>query len=197
MNLATIPSIPLGFCAASLQTQIRKNTFSAAYSSADLTLKAGPHYIELFNQISLHVCSLVPAPSSEPSSKKRRLDEELTSRPASNGTNGFAKPALSTTGTGAASGKDPVLLELKDISLVIPQRKKYTLCFTSSHLYARLPDSKEPVAGTSYAWSDIGIYIVQSSGNSNTNSTKTTPSVSPSQKRHKSNSTTSSFPKIP
>ncbi|KAN0108146.1 Rtt106 domain containing protein [Hyaloscypha variabilis] len=116
---------------------------------------AGPHYIELFNQISLHVCSLVPTSNSQPSSKKRRLDEELTSRPASNGTNGLTKSTPLTTRVSAASGNDPVLLEIKDISVVIPQRKKYTLCFTASHLYARLPDSKEPVAGISYAWSDI------------------------------------------
>ncbi|KAF4630238.1 hypothetical protein G7Y89_g7901 [Cudoniella acicularis] len=58
-------------------------------------------------------------------------------------------------GTPPATGKDSVLLEIKDISLVIPQRKKYTLCFTSSHLYARLPTSPEPVAGISYAWKDI------------------------------------------
>ena len=120
---------------------------------ANPSSKAGPQYIELFNQISLHVCSLVALSSSEPASKKRRLDEELTNRPASNGTNGHTKSAA---GAVAANGTDPVLLELKDISLVIPQRKKYTLCFTSSHLYARLPDYKEPVAGISYAWSDIG-----------------------------------------
>lgn len=138
-------------------------------SRADLIPKAGPHYIELFNQISLHVCSLVVPPSnSEPASKKRRIDEELTSRPASNGTNGYTKPTP-TTGASAASGNDPVLLELKDISLVIPQRKKYTLCFTSSHLYARLPDSKEPVAGVSYAWSDIGKFLVHCFGECGTN----------------------------
>ena len=56
-----------------------------------------------------------------------------------------------------ASGSDPVLLEIKDISVVAPQRKKYTLCFTEDHLYARLPDSNEPVQGISYAWSDIGM----------------------------------------
>ncbi|KUJ12093.1 Rtt106-domain-containing protein [Mollisia scopiformis] len=111
---------------------------------------AGPHYTELFNQISLHVCSLAPV-SSEPATKKRRLDENIASRPATNGTNGHA----ATNGTSAASSEDPVLLEVKDISVVIPQRKKYTLCFTSSHLYARLPDSKEPVPGISFAWSDI------------------------------------------
>ncbi|RDL37796.1 PH protein [Venustampulla echinocandica] len=105
----------------------------------------GDNYIELFNQISLHVCSLTP-PSSEPASKKRRLDEGIASRPAANGT---------ANGTAVASSKDPVLLEIKEISVVIPQRKKYTLCMTSSHLYARLPDSQEPVASISYAWKDI------------------------------------------
>ncbi|KAF8855057.1 Rtt106-domain-containing protein [Acephala macrosclerotiorum] len=110
---------------------------------------AGPHYAELFNQISVHVCSLVPA-VPEPATKKRKLDEGLANRPATNRTNGHA-----TSRGAAATGDDPVLLEIKDISVVIPQRKKYTLCFTSAHLYARLPDSKEPVAGTSFAWSDI------------------------------------------
>jgi hypothetical protein len=64
--------------------------------------------------------------------------------------NGTAK------GAAVASKDDPVLLEIKDISVVIPQRKKYTLCFTATHLYARLPDSKDPVPGISYAWKDIG-----------------------------------------
>ncbi|KAE8453103.1 hypothetical protein EG329_012290 [Mollisiaceae sp. DMI_Dod_QoI] len=112
---------------------------------------AGPHYAELFNQISLHICSLIPA-SSEPATKKRRLDEGLASRPATNGTNGHAPPKR---GSAIATGDDPVLLEVKEISVVIPQRKKYTLCLTSTHLYARLQDSKDPVAGISFAWSDI------------------------------------------
>jgi len=42
---------------------------------------------------------------------------------------------------------------------VIPQRKKYTLCFTPTHIYARLPDSKEPASGISFAWKDIGIFF--------------------------------------
>ncbi|PVH86523.1 Rtt106-domain-containing protein [Cadophora sp. DSE1049] len=113
---------------------------------------AGPHYIELFNQISLHVCSLISSP--EPASKKRRIDDQgLVARPASSGTNGHASNGVATA---TASANDPVLLEIKDISVVVPQRKKYTLCFTSTHLYARLPDSKEPAPGISFAWSDIG-----------------------------------------
>ncbi|PBP28892.1 negative regulator of DNA transposition protein [Diplocarpon rosae] len=109
---------------------------------------AGPHYIELFNQISQHVCSVVSRESSsEPANKKRRIDERgLAARPASNGAEKVAP---------IASTDDPVLLEVKEISVVIPQRKKYTLCLTSQHLYARLPDSKEPVPGISFAWSDI------------------------------------------
>ncbi|KAH7342407.1 hypothetical protein BKA65DRAFT_504028 [Rhexocercosporidium sp. MPI-PUGE-AT-0058] len=113
---------------------------------------AGPHYVELFNQISLHVCSLISSP--EPASKKRRInDQGLVARPASSsGTNGHASNAIATA---PASASDPVLLEIKDISVVVPQRKKYTLCFTSTHLYARLPDSKAPAPGISFAWSDI------------------------------------------
>lgn len=48
-----------------------------------------------------------------------------------------------------------MLLEIKEISVVVPQRKKYSLCFTDNHLFARLPDSKEPAQGMSYAWKDI------------------------------------------
>jgi hypothetical protein len=154
----------LGFWRTIVLDADKERKYYRIVARADLIFKGGPNYIELFNQISLHVSSLIPPSSSEPASKKRRLDEELTSRPASNGTNGHTKSAPSATGAGAASGNDTVLLEIKDISLVIPQRKKYTLCFTSSHLYARLPDSKEPIAGISYAWSDIGIFIVRCLG---------------------------------
>ncbi|CAG8976301.1 hypothetical protein HYALB_00005707 [Hymenoscyphus albidus] len=105
----------------------------------------GDNYIELFNQISIYVSSLNSA-SSEPASKKRRLDEGIASRPAANGTSNGIAPATSS---------DKVLLEIKEISVVVPQRKKYTLCFTSTHLYARLPNSPEPVEGISYVWKDI------------------------------------------
>ncbi|CZT01010.1 related to structure-specific recognition proteins [Rhynchosporium agropyri] len=112
---------------------------------------AGPHYVELFNQISLHVCSLISSP--EPAAKKRRIDDQgLVARPASSGTKGRGSSGAAAA---IASSSDPILLEIKDISVVVPQRKKYTLCFTSTHLYARLPDSKEPAPGISFAWSDI------------------------------------------
>jgi len=123
-------------------------------------LTGGPHYIELFNQISLHICNLIPSGSAEPANKKRRIDDQsLAARPASRGTNGHVTSNGAATAVSApASVDDPVLLEVKEISVVIPQRKKYTLCFTSTHLYARLPDSKEPIAGISFAWSEIGMF---------------------------------------
>lgn len=114
---------------------------------------ASPAYVELFNQISLHVCGLGATSSSEPVSKKRRL--EVPDRSSTNGANGGI--TLNGIGTAPASANNPILLEIKEVSVVVPQRKKYTLCFTSTHLYARLPDSKEPVQGISFAWKDIGM----------------------------------------
>jgi len=48
-----------------------------------------------------------------------------------------------------------VLLEIKDISVSVPQRKKFELCFTMEHLYARVSGTTAPVAGIVYAWRDI------------------------------------------
>lgn len=55
-----------------------------------------------------------------------------------------------------ADASEEVQLEIKDISMVIPQRKKYTLCFNKTHLYAKLGEGRDVVAGTSFRWSDIG-----------------------------------------
>ncbi|EKD12435.1 negative regulator of DNA transposition protein [Drepanopeziza brunnea f. sp. 'multigermtubi' MB_m1] len=117
---------------------------------------AGPHYIELFNQISQYVCTVIPGNSPEPANKKRRIEDQgLVARPASSGANGHAAIDGATKAAADASSDEPVLLEVKEISVAVPQRKKYTLCFTSKHLYARLPDSTEPVPGMSFAWSNI------------------------------------------
>lgn len=114
---------------------------------------AAPNWIELFNEITRYVSDLRSSGVSEPASKKRKIEEAgLPINTVSNGTNGYTR-----TDTAALASKDegPVLLQIKDISLVIPQRKKYILEFTSTHLRARLPDGKEPVPIT-YAWKDIG-----------------------------------------
>lgn len=57
-----------------------------------------------------------------------------------------------------SAAADAVLLEIKDISLTVPQRKKYDLCFTKNFLYARAAGSAVPVQGIVYAWRDIGAF---------------------------------------
>lgn len=47
-------------------------------------------------------------------------------------------------------------MEIKEISVVVPQRKKLEICFTANHLYARAPGTTAPLPGISYAWRDIG-----------------------------------------
>ncbi|KAH8821234.1 putative chaperone protein [Xylogone sp. PMI_703] len=119
-----------------------------------------PPLIELFNEISRHVCTVINTLSDEPASKRRRIDEPPTNKPAAANGIPIHPQAASSNGSSVTGPSitilDPtILLEIKDISVVVPQRKKYTLCFTPTHLYARLPDSKDPAPGISYAWNDI------------------------------------------
>ncbi|KAH8677637.1 hypothetical protein BX600DRAFT_450338 [Xylariales sp. PMI_506] len=105
-----------------------------------------PERIRLFNDIANHVYEQIgDASSSEPSLKRRRVDIE----PSQNG----------AVSTGAASAADiaseSVLLEIKDISVSIPQRKKFDLCFTAQHIYAKAPNTATPIPGITYAWKDI------------------------------------------
>ncbi len=67
-------------------------------------------------------------------------------------------PASSQTAALSADAAvaDPVLLEVKDISVTAPQRKKYDLCFTKNFLYARASGTSAPVQGVVYPWKDIG-----------------------------------------
>lgn len=60
----------------------------------------------------------------------------------------------------ADPAKEQVLLEVKEISVSVPQRKKFELCFTEEHLYARAPGATAPAPGIVYAWKDIGRFIV-------------------------------------
>ncbi|KAK7747556.1 hypothetical protein SLS62_009054 [Diatrype stigma] len=111
-----------------------------------------PARIKLFNEIASFIHEQVGDPtSSEPSHKRRRVDVQ----PSQNGT-----AASSTNGTAATSSVEDVaaedtLLEIKDISVSIPQRKKFELCFTAKHIYARAPNTTAPVPGIVYAWKDI------------------------------------------
>ncbi|KAK8094307.1 histone chaperone [Apiospora hydei] len=114
-----------------------------------------PSKVQLFNNIADYVYEQLGDPSSsEPALKRRRVDiEPSTSK------NGAAAAAASNGTASAASSADvaseKTLLEIKEISVSVPQRKKFDLCFTAQHLYARLPNTTAPVAGMIYAWKDI------------------------------------------
>lgn len=78
-----------------------------------------------------------------PAHKKRKVEVE--------GANGVGSGGASS---GAADEK--VLLHVQEISVSVPQRKKFELCFTENHLYARAPGTTAPIPAITYAWEDIG-----------------------------------------
>jgi hypothetical protein len=87
----------------------------------------------------------------EPASKKRKLDDApLTLNTITNGTNGSGPAPLSTASSDVV---DSTLLEIQDISVVVPQRKKLTLKFTPTFLIADSPQKPNAIR---YAWKDIG-----------------------------------------
>jgi len=107
--------------------------------------------IQLFNSIASYMQEQSQSTStttigSEPSLKRRRVDIEPSK-------NGNASEAVSPQDV-AAEG---TLLEVKDISVSIPQRKKLDLCFTKQHIYARTSGTTTPVTGAIFAWKNIGM----------------------------------------
>ncbi|KAI8948485.1 hypothetical protein F4801DRAFT_457260 [Xylaria longipes] len=107
-----------------------------------------PSRIKLFNNIVGFVHEqLNDGQPEEPAQKRRRVDIE----PSRNG--------QSSNGAAASSAddvaKEEVLLEIKDISVSIPQRKKFDLCFTAGHLYARASGTNVPVSGIIFPWKSI------------------------------------------
>lgn len=116
-----------------------------------------PARIDLFNNIASFVYERIADNTSEEPATKRRRVEAQTS-----GSNGAAHPIAGSQAAvlGAdAAAAEPVLLEIKDISVSVPQRKKYDLCFTKNFLYARASGSPVPVQGIVYPWKDIGSYF--------------------------------------
>lgn len=128
-----------------------------------------PARTPLFNSISSYVYEQLYSGDSnngEPAHKKRRVDASeanghSTALPARQGT-AATKAAQNGSTNGAATdvlsaaAAEAVLLEVKDISVSIPQRKKYDLCFTKNYLYARASGTTAPVPGIVYAWKDFG-----------------------------------------
>jgi len=107
-----------------------------------------PARIDLFNDITALFADKALS-TQEPFSKRRRFD-------------GSSSLAASTTTTGlpdttdqplhVTAGNELILLEIRDISVAMPQRKKFDLCFTHGHLYARVPGTTTPVPGMVYRW---------------------------------------------
>lgn len=62
-----------------------------------------------------------------------------------------------------AAAKEVILLEVKEISVSIPQRKKYDLCFTKNYLYTKQVGTTTPIQGMVYDWSQLGAYLSLSS----------------------------------
>lgn len=113
-----------------------------------------PARIDLFNNIASFVYERIANNTSEEPATKRRRVEAQTS--GSNGaTHPIAGSQAAVLGADAAAA-EPVLLEIKDISISVPQRKKYDLCFTKNFLYARASGSPVPVQGIVYPWKDLG-----------------------------------------
>lgn len=120
-----------------------------------------PALSALFNDIAGFVYDrLTPVDHDGPAAKRRRVD--IAHLPAQVQHNGRPHrsplPAASqTAGVGAdAAAAEAIMLEIKDVSVTAPQRKKYDLCFTKNFLYARAPGSSVPVHGIVYPWKALG-----------------------------------------
>ncbi|KAI0479146.1 hypothetical protein GGR56DRAFT_673086 [Xylariaceae sp. FL0804] len=136
--------------ASSLDTQRLKLLFQSRPDLLEGIQQAAdsPARIKLFNGIADFVLQqLDDQQSSEPSQKRRRVDIAPSQKgPSTSQVNKKSPQDV---------GEEAVLLEIKDISVAVPQRKKLDLCFTKEHLYARTPGTTAPLPGIIYAWSDI------------------------------------------
>lgn len=79
----------------------------------------------------------------EPATKKRKIESK-------------AAPTVAAPPSTAAASTEPVLLEIKELSFSMPQRKKLDVVITQNHFYARAPGTTEPIQGACHAWRDIG-----------------------------------------
>ncbi|CAI4219640.1 unnamed protein product [Parascedosporium putredinis] len=119
--------------------QARPDIIEGIKAAAD-----SPARVTLFNNIASFVYDQLQT-NGEPSAKRRRVDEGASTGAATNGANGVD------------ASKEPVLLEVKEISVSMPQRKKFDLCFTANHIYARAANAPGPVQGIVYRWQDIAL----------------------------------------
>ncbi|KHJ31141.1 putative negative regulator of dna transposition protein [Erysiphe necator] len=109
---------------------------------------AGPQYVELFNCISTHILSLLPPHSSDQDlSKKRKLEKSLGIETSHNKSSQLQQESENL------KEKENILLEIENISFILPQRKKLAFRFTDQYCCAL--SSQEQVAGSKLAWKDI------------------------------------------
>ncbi|KAG5927070.1 hypothetical protein E4U42_002657 [Claviceps africana] len=105
-----------------------------------------PARVALFNDIANHVYDQLQL-NGEPALKRRKVDAPQPETKV----NG-AQQAPVASGN---AGSEPILLRIKEISVSVPQRKKFELCFTQSFVYARAPGTTAPIPQICYAWQDI------------------------------------------
>ncbi|ROT38267.1 Rtt106-domain-containing protein [Sodiomyces alkalinus F11] len=111
-----------------------------------------PGRVTLFNNIANFVYDQING--SEPAAKRRRVDNGVGNGFTASNTNGI-KSEVVVKSEGGDAADEQVLLEIKELSVSVPQRKKFDLCFTENHFYARAPGTKAPVQGICHAWTDI------------------------------------------
>ncbi|POS88065.1 hypothetical protein EPUL_000564 [Erysiphe pulchra] len=109
---------------------------------------AGPQYVELFNCISTYILSLLSPDSSKKTLSKKRKFEEIPKEEST-----YAKTSELQSRSRNVKEKENVLLEVENISFILPQRKKFTIRFTDQYICAQ--SSNDQVTGTKLAWKDI------------------------------------------
>ncbi|POS74458.1 hypothetical protein DHEL01_v207150 [Diaporthe helianthi] len=136
-----------------------------------------PERIALFNSIASFVAEQTQNTAGEPSAKRKRVEgsdgaagengspsqQGMLPRPTQTAATA-GTPQTSVVGAGVdsllidmanAAAKEVILLEVKEVSVLIPQRKKYDLCFTKNYLYTKQVDTTTPVQGMVYDWSQL------------------------------------------
>ncbi|OAA45579.1 hypothetical protein NOR_03368 [Metarhizium rileyi] len=131
-------STALDFQRLDLIFQSRPDIIDGIKRAAD-----SPGRIALFNEIASHVCDQLQN-NGEPALKRRKVDPTID-------TNGTQRSAVAS----GNAADEPVLLHVKEISVSVPQRKKFEICLTQNFVYARAPGTTAPIPGITYAWEDI------------------------------------------
>lgn len=127
-----------------------------------------PERIQLFNNITSFVLDECLS-TDEPLTKRRRVDTQskenggmlaapqgvplVVQQPQATPAGGDGSLLINMAN---AAADEVVLLEIKEISVSIPQRKKYDLVFTKNYLYTKQMGTTAPVQGMVYKWDEIG-----------------------------------------